>query len=384
MRSTVEAVPGVIDRRQWLRLCTANPSMGSHDISVVICTYNRCNDLPFALDSVLAQRDAPPYEVIVVDNNSTDATAAVVDVRRAANPHLRYVFEPAPGLPRARNAGILSARSPIIAFTDDDIVVADSWVRSVYRAFLQYPNADCVGGPVLPRWPPSGRPTWFSEVQTAPLALQDKGQRPVFVHRQNAAPCLIGANFAFRKSAFAKSGLFDPAYTRTQDRELQLRLWKAGGLGVYVPDIVSYVDIPAERLTKGYFRRWYGRTGRFHSRMRLLEVLDAAGQMVPPPLADSCWLGVPPYIYRQLATAVAGLIGSTLRGNGHRALYHENRVRYLSNYIAERWREEGATVRRGIGDIVRLVRHRLRRRSVSATPVPVAGVAGQTENRGFH
>jgi glucosyl-dolichyl phosphate glucuronosyltransferase len=349
--------------------------MSSHDITVVICTYNRCHDLPFALDSVLAQRDPPSFEVIVVDNNSTDATAAVVHARRAANAHLRYVFEPGQGLPRARNAGISSARSPIIAFVDDDIVVTDNWVRSVYQAFQQYPNADCVGGPVLPRWPPSGRPTWFSELQTAPLALQDKGQRPVFVNRQNAAPCLIGANLAFRKSAFAKSGLFNPEYTRTQDRELQLRLWRAGGLGVYVPDIVTYVDVPTERLTKGYFRLWYRRAGRFHSRMRLLEVLDAAGHMVPPPPADSCWLGVPPYIYRQLGTAVAGMIGSILRRNGRRALYHENRVRYLSNYIAERWRENGATVRGGFVELVRLARHRVRRRSASATPVPVAEVA---------
>ena len=361
-----------------------NP-MSSHDITVVICTYNRCDNLPLALDSVLAQQDPPPYEVIVVDNNSTDGTSAVVHARRAANPHLRYVFEPGPGLPRARNAGILNASSPIIAFTDDDVVVATDWVRSVYQAFQQYPDADCVGGPVLPRWPPSGRPTWFSELQTSPLALQDKGQQAVFVHRHNAAPCLIGANFAFRKSAFSKSGLFDPDYTRSQDRELQLRLWKAGGFGVYVPDIVSYVDIPAERLTKAYFRLWYGRAGRFHSRMRLLEVLDAAGQMVPPPHAESCWLGIPPYIYRRLVTAVAGLIGNTLRRNGRRAMYHENRCRYLSNYIAERWREEGATFRRGFVDLFRLVRHRRRRRSVSATPVPVAETAEATrsENRRF-
>src|SRR5690349_4461032 len=115
--------------------------MSSPEVSVVICTYNRCTDLPFALDGVLAQRDAPSYEVIVVDNDSTDATAAVVDARRAAHPRLRYVFEPGPGLPRARNAGIMNAGAPIIAFTDDDVVVADNWVGSVYQAFLQYPNA---------------------------------------------------------------------------------------------------------------------------------------------------------------------------------------------------------------------------------------------------
>ena len=223
--------------------------MSSHDVTVVICTYNRCTDLPCALDSVLAQRDAPPYEVILVDNNSTDATAAVVQARLSAHPNLHYLFEPHQGLPRARNAGILSARSPIIAFTDDDIVVADDWVRSVYQAFQRYANADR-GGPGSAALAFIGQAGLVLELQTSPLALQDKGQRPVFVNQHNAAPCLIGANFAFRKSAFAKSGLFDPRYTHTQDRELQLRLWRAGGLGVYVPDIVTYVDIPTERLTQ--------------------------------------------------------------------------------------------------------------------------------------
>ena len=350
------------------------PHMSSHDVTVVICTHNRCSDLPWALDSVLAQRDAPPYEVIVVDNNSTDATAAVVQARLAAHPNLHYLFEPHQGLPRARNAGILSARSPIIAFTDDDIVVADDWVRSVHRAFQRYPYADCVGGPVLPRWPSSGKPAWFSELQTSPLALQDKGQRPVFVNQQNAAPCLIGANFAFRKSAFAKSGLFDPEYTRTQDREIQLRLWKAGGLGVYVPDVVTYVDIPTERLTKAYFRLWYRRAGRFHSRMRLLEVLDAAGQLAPPPPADACWLGVPPYIYRQLGRAIVGMIGGILQRDASQSLYHENKVRYLSNYIGQRWRDERATISRAFGDLVRLFRYRRRHRLVAAPTVPGAGV----------
>ena len=73
-------------------------------VTVVICTYNRSHDLPFALESVLAQRDAPPYEVIVVDNNSTDGTKAVVEAHRDRHPHLRYVFEPRQGLPTARNA----------------------------------------------------------------------------------------------------------------------------------------------------------------------------------------------------------------------------------------------------------------------------------------
>ena len=234
-------------------------SMGSHDISVVICTYNRCNDLRLPLTRCLPNVTRR-REVIVVDNNSTDATAAVVDARRAAS-RICVRIRTWPGDCQAHATRAYRREVPIIAFTDDDIVVADSWVRSVYRAFLQYPNADCVGGPVLPRWPPSGRPTWFPVRQRLAGAA---GQRRTagFCAPAEMPPCLIGANFAFRKSAFAKSsGLFDPAYTpRTASSASTLE----GGRSWRIRSRRLYVDIPAERLTKELLG-WYGRTGRFHS-----------------------------------------------------------------------------------------------------------------------
>ena len=345
-------------------------------ISVVICTFNRSRDLAAALDAVLTQRDAPPHEVIVVDNNSTDGTRAVVEARLPANPHLRYVFEPSQGLPQARNAGIRAARAPILAFTDDDIIVAPDWVASVERAFERYPDADCIGGRVLPRWPASGQPAWFTRTQLAPLALQDKGDAPVFVTRDNAAPCLIGANFCFRRSAFEKAGLFSPEYSRTQDREIQLRLWKAGGKGVYVPDVVTYVDVPEDRLTKAYYRLWYQRAGRFHSRMGLLDVLDSEGRMVDPPASGACLLGVPAYLYRDLLQETGQALGGYLRGDRVASFYHENRVRYLGSYIRERWRRQSVTFARALKDIARFVRARVRRRTA-----PAARSAGAVPRR---
>lgn len=332
-------------------------------VSIVICTFNRCQDLKGALDTVLAQRDAPPHEVIVVDNNSTDDTRAVVEARQQQHPHLIYVFEPVQGLPQARNTGLRTARAAIVAFTDDDICVAPDWVASIERAFEEFPDADCIGGPILPRWPASGVPEWFTWFQTAPLALQNRGSKPMYVNRENAAPCLTGANFSCRRTAFEKTGLFSPEFTRSQDRELQLRLWKAGGQGIYHPNVVVYVDVPEERLTKAHYRMWFRRAGRFHARMRLLEVLDRDGRLVDPPKPDECFLGAPGYLYSQVAHSIVRTIVAYLRRDKIGAFYHENRARYVAYYLHERWRRDALTFGRAVSDLVRFVRHIISRRT---------------------
>ena len=92
------------------------------DISVVLSTYNRASMLPAALDALLAQRTAIVYEVILVDNNSTDGTRELAARYVAAHPErVRYVFERQQGLSYGRNTGIAAARGAIVAFTDDDV-----------------------------------------------------------------------------------------------------------------------------------------------------------------------------------------------------------------------------------------------------------------------
>jgi glycosyltransferase involved in cell wall biosynthesis len=315
-------------------------------VSIVISTYNRCDQLPIAVNACLAQHPGTPYEVIVVDNNSTDGTRRWVEARMAtAGGRLRYVFEPKQGLPNARNAGIAAARGLYVAFTDDDVHVAPDWVASIARAFAQHPEVDMIGGKVLPRWP-GPLPRWFSRLQWAPLALQDKGEAPMVVDAANAAPCLIGASFAFRREVFERIGAFDPAFTRAQDREIQVRLWRAKGRGLYVPDMVVWVDVPADRLTKQYFRFWYTRSGRFASRMRLLDLIDRDGRMVESPGGRELF-GCPAFIYRQIVEHAGGTLRALLRRDEARAFYHENRTRFLISYAAERARRRQDLARTG-------------------------------------
>jgi glycosyltransferase involved in cell wall biosynthesis len=107
------------------------------DVSVVLPTYNRCGLLHQAISALLNQEaHGLSYEVIVVDNNSTDATRRTVESYSSGDRRLRYAFEQRQGVAYARNTGIQLARADLIAFCDDDVYVAPDWVENVYRARL--------------------------------------------------------------------------------------------------------------------------------------------------------------------------------------------------------------------------------------------------------
>ena len=304
-------------------------------VSVVISTYNRCASLPRALDALCTQTGDVEYEVVVVDNNSSDDTREVIESRLGRYPNLRYLFEPRQGLPYARNAGVLASTAPIVAFTDDDVEVGSEWVATIKRIFDSHPNIDMIGGRVRPIWPMSV-PAWVTPKQLGPFALGERGDLPVRVSAANAAPCLVGANFAFRREVFDRVGLFDPAFTKSQDREIQLRLWRAGGQGLYAPELAITVAVPEDRLTRKYFRYWYTIYGVYHSRMRLLDVIDREGRLAEP--SGRMIFGAPGFLYRELAAAIARWILSIVRFDRPAAFHWENRARYLVSYLRERYR----------------------------------------------
>ena len=304
-------------------------------VSVVISTYNRAAVLPRALDALLAQTGVA-YEVIAVNNASTDGTAGVIQSMLPGSPQLRYIHEPRKGLPYGRNAGVRAARGPIIAFTDDDVEVSPDWVATIARTFEAHPDVDVLGGRVMPIWPAS-LPHWLTRRQLGPFALGERGDQPFRVGAGNAAACLVGANFAFRREVFDRVGLFDPAFTISEDREIQLRLWRAGGVGLYVPEMAITVRVPPERLTKRYFRYWYRTYGVYHSRMRLLDAIDRNGGLTDPPTRRI--LGVPRFIYRSLLESASAWVVAAAKFDRTATFYHENRCRYLASYIRERLRE---------------------------------------------
>jgi glycosyltransferase involved in cell wall biosynthesis len=313
-------------------------------VSVVISTYNRCQLLRGALESVLAQETGGVfYEVIVVDNNSTDRTREVVEeftARGQAN--LRYVFEGCQGLSHARNAGIAEARAPLIAFTDDDVCAARNWVASIKRAFDKHPEVDCVGGKVLPRWPKQP-PAWLTREHWPPLALVDYGETPFHTDLERPL-CIVGANLSLRRSVFDEIGLFAPEYQlikditgSTEDYELQRRLWLAGRKGMYVPGIVVSAEVQTERLTKAYHRRWHRGHGVRFAAMRMDEIERSRSRL----------FDVPAHLYNQAMSSALSWMKCALRADLDRAFMPETRLFFIAGFLRRRYRDYRAGQSRG-------------------------------------
>jgi glycosyltransferase involved in cell wall biosynthesis len=301
-------------------------------VSVVLCTYNRSHLLAAALDALLRQvPDTPPYEAIVVDNNSTDATRQVVEPFTVSG-IVRYVFEPRQGLSHARNHGVSIARVDLVAFTDDDVRVTSTWIRSIVQAFAENPHVDMVGGKVEPIWE-DAPPPWLRESGDAPLALADFGEE-AFRLSSDRAVCLIGANVAMRRRLFERAGNFSPDVQRvrdgigsTEDYEFQRRALAVGASAMYDPRIVVRAPIPQERLMKRYHRAWHSGHGRFYALMR------------DPSFERSrlgTLLGVPAHVYRSAIGEAAAWVASVLTRRNAAAFAHELRLRFLCGFAAQR------------------------------------------------
>jgi glucosyl-dolichyl phosphate glucuronosyltransferase len=307
------------------------------DVSVVISSYNRCTLLARALQALLCQRaNEISYEILVIDNNSSDQTRDLVQALITKHPEkLRYIFESQQGLSYARNTGIANARAPIIAFTDDDVCVASDWIAQIKACFDSDPSTDAVGGKVLPRWE-SQPPAWLTRSHWAPLALLDYGDHSFYVDMDRQL-CLIGANVAFRLKAFEVIGLFKADFQRVkdgigslEDHDMLLRLWRSGRKGSYLPQLVVTAEVPPERLQKDYHRRWHAGHGFFHAMLRTEEVERSK---------RGHFLGVPAHIYRQALSDGAKWIVSGLQKQPIEAFEHEIRLRFIIGFVRKRWRD---------------------------------------------
>ena len=296
-------------------------------LSVILPTFNRADSLKRALDALLRQTAMPgSYEVVVVDNNSTDGTATVVALIN--DPRLRLIAESRQGLSFARNAGLAAARGDIVAFTDDDVEVAPDWVETIIASLARHPEVDGLGGRVLPSWQ-CGRPGWLTREHWAPLALQDHGDsRRIF---DSATPIgLIGANVAFRREVFDRVGAFSPDVQRvkdgigsTEDHELLTRLYGSGGRMLYLPKMLVMTRVPGDRCDRRYHRRWHEGHGRFYALMRLPEMERARVTA----------FGVPGHLLREAARNIGAWARCALTADWDRAFLAELRLRFVKGFV---------------------------------------------------
>jgi glycosyltransferase involved in cell wall biosynthesis len=311
--------------------------------SVVIATYNRAADLRGTLDSLAGLRPDGDWEVIVVDNNSTDGTREVIESAAGSFPApLRYVFEREQGRSPALNAGIRLAAGDIIATTDDDVRVEPDWLNQAAEGLARL-QCDYVGGRVLPIWgaaPPAWLPNRGGK-HWAVIALLDYGPQPI----EFGARVPLGVNMAFRRDAFARAGLLDPATGRKAGTLLgqEVRDWciraRAAGLrGCYVPELAVRHIIPASRLNKRYFRRWFYWRGI--SRAMLYEKagldMEAPEQTTLDFRTVPHVLGVPRYLYRKALSSVAGCLRAIARRDAVAAFEHELWVWFFAGIFRQR------------------------------------------------
>lgn len=311
--------------------------------SVVIATYNRAADLRATLDSLATLRPHGDWEVIVVDNNSTDGTPSVVAGAAQTFPAaLRYVFEPEQGRSPALNAGIRLATGDIIATTDDDVRVEPDWLDRAAEG-LDRLRCDYVGGRVLPIWGATP-PPWLpdrSGKHWAVIALLDYGAQPI----EFGARVPLGVNMAFRRAAFEQAGLLDPTTGRKagtllgqEVREWCIRARAAGVRGFYLPELVVRHLIPASRLSKSYFRRWFYWRGI--SRAMLYEKagldMEAPEQTALDFRTVPHVFGVPRYLYRKALASVAACITALVRRDAVAAFEHELWVWFFAGIVRQR------------------------------------------------
>ena len=180
-----------------------------------------------------------PWEVIVVDNNSTDPTQLVVEsFIYAGHPNFRYLFEPQQGKSFALNAGIAQAKGKLIATTDDDCIVDSQWLTSIWREFDSDPDLAAVGG----------RVELYNRLDTPMTVRLSKQRMGVFsISFEACSPPIIGCNMAFKREAFNSIGDFDqklgPGSKHalvSEDMDWIYRACKRAFKVVYSPDLVVY------------------------------------------------------------------------------------------------------------------------------------------------
>lgn len=194
---------------------------GAPRVSVIMPVLNEAQRVSACLDAIAGQDEAPPFEVIIVDNGSRDATP---DLVRAHPIGARLEREPARGPYAARNTGIAAARGEIVAFTDADCLPEPRWLAEGVAAIDA--GADLAGGRIVQR--ASANPTVWERYDRATYLDQD-----LYIRVEGFAAT---ANLFVRAAVFRDLGGFVPQLTASGDVELGQRATRAGYVLAYAPE----------------------------------------------------------------------------------------------------------------------------------------------------
>lgn len=244
-------------------------------ISAIICTHNRDRYLGKAIDSLLAQ-DLADFELIVVDNASTDQTQSVIAARKT-NPRLRSVYEPTLGLSVARNRGWRESQGEILAYLDDDAIADPNWLGELVRAYQDCDRLAVAGGRISLIWPEGRRaPQWLSTELMAGLGYYNLGNEAIAITEPGLTP--RGLNYSIRRSFLETVGGFDAHFGRVGGRLLSneelVMTEHALNLGwqvSYLPQAHVAHHVTLDRLQPSWFLRrswWQGVSESYRDNLR--------------------------------------------------------------------------------------------------------------------
>lgn len=219
-------------------------------ISVVIPGLNEEKTIGRTLSSLAKQKFPLPFEVIFVDNNSTDKTAEIVEDFQNSIPNLKIVKETIKGIGAARNCGFRAAQAEIIASTDSDTILPEDWLEKIYRTYQENPRAIGLVGLYIFE----GKSRLFNLGTKIVMISAD------LFHRLIAGSFAFrGLNFSVKKDVWAKAGGFNPKISALEDVDLSLRAKKLGKI-IYLPKL----------QIKTSYRRFGGRF--FHQLSKRMKV----------------------------------------------------------------------------------------------------------------
>lgn len=299
--------------------------------TIAICTYNRSDCLEECIRAVFEQQAEFDYEVIVVDNNSTDGTKSLVNDLQEKYPSLRYVMEANQGLSFARNRALNEAKGDIVAFIDDDGVAEPGWIAGLVDAFVA-PDVACAGGKIILDLP-SEPPSWLDSSLYPYLSAYDGGPEAKETEE------VYGCNFAVHRSTALELGGFSVGFGFTgenllpgEDIDYCLRVRAAGHKVMYTPSAIVRHKVSRSRLTKEWFLRRTRQQGR-------AAVLIGT---VPKEHSDilKC---VDEYADTKAASFLLGL-----RGRSDAAFHHLLHAQYLAGQLDEMLPGLPSMQRRGI------------------------------------
>lgn len=248
------------------------------EISLIICTYNREKFLPEALQSITHQTlDARKFQLIIVDNNSTDNTGKIsrqfIDNHPAIN--IKYCFEENKGLSFARNRGIAEASAPLISYIDDDVILPPEYLETVINFFTKNTDAVGMGGKVIPKYEYGSEPAWMNKYLNGFVAKVDYGNNIKKFDKQMRYPA--GCNMTYKKDILIKAGGFNNELKfRSDDKYIFYKIKSISNEIYYLPDAWLYHYIDRDRLQMQNFKKLFLKTGN-EEKKRITSEQGTAG-----------------------------------------------------------------------------------------------------------